>query len=120
MSHLDSTTVGTKTPDPTPLTRPTESSKRKGKLHVSEDPETDPSSLESSLSNSNLSHDSNYRKYRSKVRDKNKNYWKHTKQDSLGSSFRDSDSSNKSDYRCKRHKNKKSHQKKDPIKLCAR
>ena len=45
ISHLDSTPVGTKIPDPNPLIRPTELSKRKWKLvkeYVPEDPESDP------------------------------------------------------------------------------
>ena len=42
-SHLESTPVGTKMPDPKPLTRPTESLKRNGKEHVPEDLESDPS-----------------------------------------------------------------------------
>ena len=36
---------------------------------------------------------------------------KHKKKDSQESFLKDSDSSNKSDYTCKRHKNNKSHQK---------
>ena len=45
--HLDLTPVSTKMPDPKPLTRPTESSKRNGIEHVPEDPESDPSSSDS-------------------------------------------------------------------------
>ena len=44
---------------------------------------------------------------------------KHKKQDSSDSSLSDSDLSNDSDYRRKRHKNN-IHHKKDHIKLCAR
>ena len=42
-SHLDFTPVGTKMPKPKPLTQPTELSKRNGKEHAPEDPESDPS-----------------------------------------------------------------------------
>ena len=49
-SPIESIPVGTKIPDPMPLTRPTESpiqltdsSKRKVKAHVPADPESDPS-----------------------------------------------------------------------------
>ena len=42
-SHLDSTAVGTKTPDPKALTQPQETSKCKGKEHVQEELESDPS-----------------------------------------------------------------------------
>ena len=42
-SQLELTHIGTKTTYPTPLTRPMEFSKQKGKAHVPEDPESDPS-----------------------------------------------------------------------------
>ena len=45
---------------------------------------------------------------------------KHTKQDSSDSFPSNSDFYDKSDYRHKKRKNKRSHRKKDPIKLCAR
>ena len=45
---IDLIPIGTKTPDPTPQTRPSDSSKRKGKVHVPENPEIDPSLSESS------------------------------------------------------------------------
>ena len=83
--HLDSTHVGTKTSDPKPLTRPTESSKLKGKSHVPEDPESHPSLLDSSSSESDSSDDSKYRIYKRRGRNKNKNQQKRTKQDSLES-----------------------------------
>ena len=50
--HFEWAPVGTKTPDPKPLTLPTESTKLKGKLqreYLPEDPELDPS-LSDSLS----------------------------------------------------------------------
>ena len=49
-SQLELTPIGTKTPEPAPLTQPMESSKRKVKAHVPEDPESDPSSSDSSSS----------------------------------------------------------------------
>ena len=67
-SHLDSTAIGKKSPDPNPLTRPTDSSEFKGKLHVPEDPESDPSLLDSSLSEYYSSNDNKYRKSKSKRR----------------------------------------------------
>ena len=118
--ELNSTPIGAKTADPTPMTRPTGSSNLKGKEHVPEDPESDPSSSDSSLSESDFSDYSKYIKANSKRRNKKKKRQKCTKQDSSDSSLSDSDLSTKSDYICKRHKNKKSHRKKDAIKLCAR
>ena len=47
MSQLDLTPIGTKNPEPTSLTRPTELLKRKGKVHVPEEMESDPSSSDS-------------------------------------------------------------------------
>ena len=46
-SPIDSIQVGTKTPDPTPLTRPTEFPYQNIKLHVPQDPDLDPSSSDS-------------------------------------------------------------------------
>ena len=81
MSPIDSIPVRTKTPDPTPQTRPTESSSRlmyyskiKGKAHVPVDPESDPSSSDSSSRKSDLSDDSNYIKSKRKKRDTKKNF----------------------------------------------
>ena len=65
-SHFDSTPVGTKIPDPKPLTPPTESSKCKGRDHVPEYQESDSSSSDSSLSESYFSNDRKCRKSRSK------------------------------------------------------
>ena len=72
MSHLDLTPIGTKTPDPKPLTQPTDSSKRKEKAHVPEDPDTYPSLSDSSSSESDSSDDRKYRKSKSYVRNKKK------------------------------------------------
>ena len=47
---MDSTPIEKKTPGPTPLTQPTEFSKRKRKEHVPEDPEPYPSLSDSSSS----------------------------------------------------------------------
>ena len=54
-SPIDLITIGTKTPEPTPRTlptekstRPMESSKQNGKVHVPEDTELDPSFSDSS------------------------------------------------------------------------
>ena len=50
ISHLYSTPVDTKIPDPKPLTRPKKSSKTKEKAvkdYIPEDPESDPSSPDS-------------------------------------------------------------------------
>ena len=58
---MDLTPIGTKTPDPKPLTRPTDLSKIKVKVHVPEDLESDPSSSDSS---SRKTDSSDYRKYR--------------------------------------------------------
>ena len=96
-----------------------DSSNRKGKAHVPEDPESEPSLSDSSLRESDLSNDSNYIKSKRKKRDTKKKYRKHKKQDSLDSSSSDSDSSDGSYYRRKRRK-KNIHRRKYPIKLCAR
>ena len=68
-----------KTPDPKPLTRPTESSKRNGKDYVPDDWESEPSLLDSLSSKYDSSDDSKYRKSKSK-RDtiKRKKRRKHT------------------------------------------
>ena len=69
MSHLDLTPVGTKNSDTNPLTQLTKSSKCKEKAvkwYVPEDPESDPSSSDLSLSKSDSSDDIKYRKFRSK------------------------------------------------------
>ena len=116
-SHLDSTTIRTKTPDPKTLTQPTNSSKRKKKVHLPEDPESGPSLSDSSWSKSDSSYDSKYRKSKIKGHFKNKKRRKRTKQESSDSSSSDSDFPDKIDYRCERRNKKKSHQKKHPIKL---
>ena len=69
ISHLELTPVGTKTPDPNTLTLPTELSKQNGKEHVPEDLESDPSLLDSSSSEYDLSYDIKYIKSKSKRRD---------------------------------------------------
>ena len=89
-------------------------------MHVPEYPESDPSSSDLSLSESDYYDDSNYSKYKSKGCDKNKKGQKHTTQDSSESLLSNPDSSDESEYIHKRRKNKKSHRKKDTIKLCAR
>ena len=110
-SHLDSTHVGAKTLDPKPLKLPIDSSKRNGKEHVPEDPESDRSSSDSSSVISNSSDDNKYIKSKSKRHDKKKNHRKRMKQDSSKSSTRDSDSSKKSDY-----KNQETQEKEEPLK----
>ena len=57
--------------DPKPPTRPTDFSKRKGKVHIPEDPESNPSMSDSSSRKSDLFNDIKYRKSKSKGRDKN-------------------------------------------------
>ena len=119
-SHLELTPIGTKTPYPKQLTPPTDSSKRKKKAQISEDPDTYPSLSNSSSSKSDSSDDRKYSKYNSKRHDKNKKRRKHTKQELSDSSSRNYDSSGEIDYRRKIRNKKKSHQKKEPIKLCAK
>ena len=97
-----------------------DSSKRKWKVHVPADPESDPSFSHSSLSKSDSSGDRNYSKSKINKHDTSKKCQKHKKQEFLDSLLSDTDSSDDSDYRRKRRKNKKNHQKKDPIKLCAK
>ena len=43
MSHIESILVGTKTPEPTPLTQRKEFTEQNGKLHVPGEPYPDPS-----------------------------------------------------------------------------
>ena len=57
-SPIDSIPVGTKTPEPTPLTRTTEFPEQNGKAHVSGDSAPDPSLLDSPKKY-NLSNDTN-------------------------------------------------------------
>ena len=108
------------TPDLKPITQPTESSERNGKEHVPEDLESDPSLSDSSPSESDSSYDRKYRRSKSKGNDKEKKHQKHTKQNSSDLSLRDSDFSDKIDYRRKICNKNKSHWKKDPIKLCVK
>ena len=92
-SLMDSIKVGTKTPDPMPLTKPTEFPEKNGRAHVPNDPDPDPSLSDSSLKKNKC--------------DKKKNRRKHRKDDSSDpSSSDDSDSSYDSDYRRKRRKRK--------------
>ena len=84
----DMVKVGTKTPEPTPLTRPTKFSKKNRKARVPDDPDPEPSL---SVSPS-----------KKMKRDKKKNCRKHKKDDSSDpSSSDDSDSYFGSDYRHK-------------------
>ena len=78
-SPIDSIPVEKKTPDPTPLTQPTESSEQNGKAHVPGELDPDPSLPESQSNKSNLSNDSNYSKLIKKKSDKNKNRHKNNK-----------------------------------------
>ena len=113
--------VGTKTPDPKPLTLPTEFSKRKekaGKEYVLYYLESEPSPADSSLRESDSSNDRKYSKSKSKWQDKKKNHRKRTKQDSSDLLSSDSHSSDESDYKIKIRNKKKSYWKRDPIKLC--
>ena len=57
-SPVDSIPVGTKTPEPTPLARTTESPEQKGKALVPGDPDIDPALSESSSKKSNSPNDS--------------------------------------------------------------
>ena len=72
MSHIDSIPVGTKTPDPTPLTLPTD-------LPVDPDPYP---SLSDLLKKYNSSNDINSWKSKKKKRDNEKNHQKDKKDDS--------------------------------------
>ena len=105
-SPIELIPVGTKTLEPTPLTRPTELPEQNGKAHVPYDPYPDPSFSDSSL--------------KKKKRDMKKKLRKY-KYDAFSdpSSSDNSDSSYNIDYRLKR-RNMKSDQKKYLIKLCAR
>ena len=125
MSPIDSITVGKKMPLPTPQTQPTDSptiptyfTEQNEKSHVTGDPDRDPSSSYSSSKKYNSSNEANSIKSNKNKRDKKKKCQKDKKQDFSDSSSIDSDSSEENNYRDKRRKNK-SHQKKDPIKLCA-
>ena len=103
--QIDSISVKTKTPEPTPLKRPTEFPKISEKEHVTDDPDPDPSSSDSSP--------------KKKKHDKKKKRRKHKKDDSSDpSSSEYYDEHYDSDYRCKLRK-RKSNRKKDLIKLCA-
>ena len=106
-SPIDSIPAGTKTPEPTPLTRPTELPEQNGKVHVLGDPDPDPSLSDSSMRKYNLSNDSNSSKSKKNERDKKKKGQKDKKYDLSGSSpSNDYDSSYNSDYRRKQHKRK--------------
>ena len=85
-SPISSIPVGKKMLDPTSLTRPTylptlptESSKRKGKAHIPEDPETDPSLSDSSSNKYNSLNVTNYSKPNQNKCDTKKNRHKHKK-----------------------------------------
>ena len=62
-SPIKSILVGTKTPEPTPLTLPTEFPEQNGKLHVPDDPDSDPS-LSDSSPRKKLDKKKNCRKHR--------------------------------------------------------
>ena len=82
---------------------------------VPDNPDPEPSSLDSSSKKSSSYSSSKKNKF-----NKKKKRRKYRKDDSsYPSSSDDSESPNDSDYRCKQNK-KKSHRKKCPIKLCAR
>ena len=114
-----------------------ESSNQKGKAHLPVDPELDPTLSDSSsrkfdssddiqwrkpwnTKKSDPDDDTNYSKSKRKKRNWKENRQKHKKHESPDSSLRNSDLSDNCDYIRKRQKNKKIHQKKYPIKLCAR
>ena len=81
MSLSDLIPVRTKTPDPTPLTRPTEFPEKNGKAHILGDPDPDPSLSDSSSKKYNLSNDSNSSKSKKRKRDKKGNCRKDQKDD---------------------------------------
>ena len=118
-SPIELIPVGTKLPEPTSLTPPTEFSEQIGKGHVPGDPYQDPSSSDSSQKKSNLSKDINPSNSIKNKRDKKKKCQKHKKQNSSGSPSSGYYSSNDRYYRRKRRK-KKRHQKTDKIKLYER
>ena len=99
MSTIDSIKVGTKSPAPIPLTRPTELPEQNENFHVPGELNPDPSSSESSTNKYNLSKDINYSISMKKKSDKKKNLRKHKKQDASDSPSKDYDLSNDSDYR---------------------
>ena len=104
-SPIDLIPVRTKTPDPTPLTRPTEFPEQNRKAHVPDDLNSDPS----------LSDSSSKKKKRDKKKKRRKHKTDYFSDQSLSG---DSDSSYNSVYRRKRCK-RKSDRGNDPIKLCA-
>ena len=118
-SPIDSIPVGGETPYFTPLTRPTLLPEQNGKVHVPADPESKPPFSDSSLNKYNSSKDRNPIILLKNKHDNLKRCLKHRKYDVSYTSSSDYDLYNNSDYRRKRHK-KKSHRKKDLIKLCAR
>ena len=109
-----------KTSDPkTSTTGLTKRKEKPQKYYLPEDWESDPSSSESSSSES---HWCNNRKYKNKRRDKKKNHWNFTKQDSSDPFLSNSDSFNERYIKSKRldKKNKYQKKKQDPVKLCAK
>ena len=90
----------------------------KGKVHITENLDSDPSLSDSSPRKSDFPDDIKWRTSKSKGQDKNKKCQKHKKQDLSDSLSRDSDLSEKLTIR-KRPNKKNRHQKKDPINLCA-
>ena len=119
-SPIDLITVGTKMPEPMPLTRTTELTKQYGKAHVTGDPDPYPSSSDSSSKKYNSSNDKNSSKSKKKKRDKKKKRRKYKKDDSSDPSSGDnSDSSYNSDYIHIQHK-RKIDREKYRIKLFAR
>ena len=102
---MDSNPIGGKTSYPKTIT--TESSKVKEKArreYLPEDPDSEPSSLDSLSREPDSSNDS---KYKNKIIYKRKNHRKRTKKDLSDSSTSNSDSSDKSYYKSNiRDKNK--------------
>ena len=71
-SPIDFIPVRTKTPEPMPLTPPTDFPEQNIKAHVQVDPEPDPSLSDSSLNKSNSSKDRNYSKLIKKINTRNR------------------------------------------------
>ena len=119
-SHLESTPVDRKTTDPKTLTRSMELSKRNGKEHVTDDPESDPSSSDSSLRKYDSSNDRKYSKSKIKRLDRKKKRRKHTRQESSESSLSESNSFDRIDYESNKCNKNKRYIQNDPIKLCVK
>ena len=92
-SPIDLIPVVTKTPETTPLTRPTESPDQNGKAYVPGEPDPDLSSSDSSSNKYNLSKDSNTSKLIKKKSNNKKKHCKHKEHDASDLLSSDSDSS---------------------------